>query len=58
MRATEDQVREQAAAIARQAQAIADGTTVGPLRPAALRILQNAETLAVWTADVDDEEEI
>lgn len=44
----EEQVRDLAAAIAAQAQAIADGTLTGPIPGACKRILDNAETLFAW----------
>lgn len=41
-------IQDQAAAIALQAEAIAAGTLVGPMRPAVLRMARNVETLLAW----------
>jgi hypothetical protein len=46
-----DQYRELAATIADQAQAIADGTVVGPLHGAVARLKSNLDTLVAWTPD-------
>jgi hypothetical protein len=43
--------RDLAAAIASQAQAIADGTLTGPRHAMAKLILRNAELLVAWTPD-------
>jgi len=48
MSATPAQIADLAAAIAGQAEAIANGTIVGPIDAAARRILANAQTLAEW----------
>jgi len=48
MTATEQQIRDLAATIADQAQAIRDGTLTGPLYAHARLIRNNAETLAAW----------
>lgn len=47
----DDQIRDLAAVIAAQSQAIADGTVTGPLYAAVRRVLANAETLVAWTPD-------
>jgi hypothetical protein len=50
-----DRLNEQRIALAQtiadQAQAIADGTLIGPQYGAVRRLLNNAEMLAAWTAD-------
>jgi hypothetical protein len=51
MTATEQQIRDLAATIADQAQAIADGTLTGPLYAHARLVLRNAELLAAWVPD-------
>ncbi|HEY0640268.1 MAG TPA: hypothetical protein VGD67_21775 [Pseudonocardiaceae bacterium] len=49
--ATQEQVTELARAIAAQAQAIADGTVVGPRYAAVRRLAANVDTLQCWTPD-------
>lgn len=49
--ATEKQLRDLAGTIARQAQAIADGTITGPLRAHVRLLAANTEMLMAWTAD-------
>lgn len=51
MTATEHQVRELAATIEAQANAIATGTVVGPRFAAVLRLRDNVDTLAHWVED-------
>lgn len=51
MSATETQIRELAATIADQVQAIADGTTTGPRAAAIALISSNLDTLAAWIGD-------
>ena len=48
---TTAQRRELAAAIAAQAQALAEGTVIGPEHAAVARLVANVETLAIWTDD-------
>lgn len=50
-KASPEQVRELANAIASQARAIADGTVNGAVFGAVCRVLHNAETLRAWTRD-------
>jgi hypothetical protein len=47
----ESQYRNLAAAIASQAQAIADGTVTGPRYASVQRLKSNVATLEAWTAD-------
>lgn len=49
--ASPEQIREQAAAVAALAQALADGTLVGPRYPAVLRLVDLVDTLRAWTQD-------
>lgn len=51
MGATLKQRREQAAAIARIAQSIADGTLIGPEQGAVRRLSDLVETLRAWTPE-------
>ena len=44
-------IRDLAAVIARQAQAIADGTVIGPMYPAVRRLAANVDTLSRWIPD-------
>lgn len=50
-RARERQCRDLAATIATQAQAIADGTVIGPRHGAVRRLVSNVQTLVAWTDD-------
>jgi hypothetical protein len=45
------QCRELAEAIATQAQALADGTVIGPRHAAVARLARNVDTLRAWTPD-------
>ena len=49
--ATPEQIRDLAATIAGQAQAIAGGTVTGPVYGAVRRLAANAELLAAWQPD-------
>lgn len=51
MSATPDQIREQAQAIATLAEAIANGTLVGPRYAATRRLLDMTVTLSHWIGD-------
>lgn len=48
---TETQLRELAATIAAQAQALADGTLTGPRYGHVRRLAANVDMLKAWTAD-------
>ena len=48
MKATTEQITELASTIADQAQAIADGTVIGPLSAATARLIGNVQTLDAW----------
>lgn len=48
MKATDEQIRELAGAIAAQATAIEEGRVNGPLRAAVKRVRDNADTLLAW----------
>jgi hypothetical protein len=50
-KAMDAHVTDLASAIAAQAQAIADGTVIGPVYAAVQRLLANANTLAAWIPD-------
>lgn len=50
-KASEEQIRELAATLADQAQAIADDTIVGPRFAAIKRLQDNVDTLAAWVGD-------
>jgi hypothetical protein len=51
MNATPEQIKELAATIAGQAQAIADGTATGVLYAHVRRLEDNVQTLKAWIGD-------
>lgn len=48
-KATPEQIAELARTIETQANAIAEGRVVGPVRAAVSRLVDNVDTLAAWT---------
>lgn len=51
---TQKQIQELAGAIQEQAAAIEEGTVVGPLEAAAIRLMDNATTLRLWVGMASD----